>query len=128
MGMTKTQAGKLGGQAWSLAKANASRVNGALGAAGGKLGGRPHKRPLAQWLWRSATDEHAARMRSKFFKLPKKAQRKLLKYFWPWAWEATEWEKAYVDFRGTPKGRAPRQTAGVRAALRELLRLAKQAQ
>lgn len=119
--MTKAEAGRLGGlkRGWSMAKCAASSAN-------GKLGGRPHKLPLAQWLWRSASENDAHKMRWAFFQLPQRTQRMLLKYFFGWVWIGAAWNSVYVDFRNVPTARAPRQTAGVAAAIAELIRLTRE--
>lgn len=112
--MTKKEAGRLGGQAWSLAKANASRVNGKLGAAHGIKGGRKRTRSLAQVLRRN--DEA---LKVAYFNLTPHQRGKLARY---WALWKHDWE---VNFCMLAKPPASKATAAVRAALRELTRLAR---
>jgi hypothetical protein len=101
--MDKKQAGKLGGQAWTMAKANAARVNGALG-------GRPRTRSWWQVLRRSD-----AQLTFAFYKLSKIQQGKLQRYF----------GMPFVNFCLPAQRPATKRTPAVRAALRELLQLAK---
>ncbi len=103
--MDKKEAGRLGGKAWSMAKAAASSVN-------GRLGGRPRTRTFAQVLRRKGMDLQWA-----FYQLTARQQGKVQRYL------GLPEPVNFYSMAGRPQGKI---TAGIRRALREMLRLAKQ--
>jgi hypothetical protein len=103
--MDKKQAGKLGGQKWTLAKANAARVNGAQG-------GRPRTRTLAQVLRADGMALQAA-----YYKLAPRQRGKLQRYF--------GLPKTFVNFHFMATRPAAKLTKGVRDAVIELRRMAR---
>ncbi len=102
--MDKKQAGRLGGKAWSMAKAAASSAN-------GKLGGRPRTRTFSQVLRRKDSALQWA-----FYQLTPRQQGKVQRYL------GMPDPINFCHMAGRPQGKL---TAGVRRALREMLRLAK---
>lgn len=107
--MDKKQAGKLGGQTWSVAKANASQVN-------GKLGGRPRRRTLAQVLRRKGSALQVA-----FYKLPPRVRGKLARH-WGSTWHV-DWLVGNFDVLAAAP--ATKCTKAVQEGIAALLKLAK---